>query len=311
MENQSNKDLVPVEATGVAPIVVPQGEAVAERHVHRELRQAKKSLLLTQVVSVAVLLLTASYMTYMTMQVRSYAQPEVAAEVANGIIAERVDLYADQAAQNFKGQIPQFMSSLPDQALAAAPQLRENVVTQVESRLTDYSEKYSDQLGGNLDEFLDKNKDQIGAILKDGQDKKTVAELGPQLELQLLQFLEEKPEGGGESAQTQINKSLAVLTQMKQRTDKLAAGKNLTPEEQKTRLAIAIIGQTINRETKGLNSEQLINEARKNISAQLGKVNSPTIGTDDGLDSVAAPADSQAPASDNAAPASIAAPAAP
>ena len=319
MQNNPSQD--PQEPVEIVPVVAPDAQAdavpqaieapatdggdIAESYIRQELREARKSLRISQIVSIAVLLLTLGYMGYMTSQVRRYTQPEVAAEVANGIIAERVDLYADQAATTFKQQIPQFISQLPDQAIAAAPQLRQNLVYQVETQLENYSQKYSQQLGENIDEFLDKNKDQVGAILKDGQNQKTVAELGPELELQLAQFLEEKPADGGDSAQQQIDKSLNVLLQMKQRTDKLATGQNLTPDEQKARLAIAIIGKTIGRDMKGVDGQTLLDSAGKNLRDQIGKLGSPDISTDDGLN---APANS---ASANSASANSAAPAAP
>ena len=268
-----------------------EGEQIAESYIRQELRGARKSLLLTQIASVAIILLTAGYMAYMTSQVRHYAQPEVAAEVANGLIAERVDLYGQQAADSFKTQIPQLISALPDQAIAAAPELRQNLVNQVEGQLTGYSQKYSDQLGANIDDFLEKNKTGVNAVLQDGQNKAAVAELGPQLETQLAQFLEEKPKDGGESAQQQIDKSLQVLLQMKKRTDRLAANQNLTPDEKKARLAIALIGRTISQETKGINGQQLLDEAGKNLRGKIGSLGSPSVSGDDGLaDKTAAPA---------------------
>ena len=115
----------------------------------------------------------------------------------------------------------------------------------------------------------------------------------PQLELQLLQFLQTQPAGGGDSAQQQIDKSLQVLTQMKTRTDKLAAGQNLTPDEKKARLAIAILGKTINRETQGTQGGALLEEAGKNLRDKIGALGSPSVSGDDGLTANAA----QAPAS--------------
>ena len=283
-KNLSKTPVEIVETPATVPVTpVAEGEGVAQSFLAQELKAARSSLRITQAVSLLLVVLTAGYVGYMTWQVRNYARPEIAAEVANGIISERVDLYGQQAADSFKQQIPQLISALPDQAIAAAPELRQNLVAQVESQLGNYAEQNSQKLGANIDEFLEKNKDQVGAILKDGQDKKTVEELGPELESQFSQFLQEKPEGG-ESAQQQIDKSLEVLQSMKKRLDRLASGQNLTPDERKTRLAIAIIGQTVSRDTKGNDGKTLIEEAGKNLRDQVGKLGSPNLSGDDGLD---------------------------
>ena len=70
---------------------------------------------------------------------------------------------------------------------------------------------------------------------------------------------------------------------MKTRTDRLAKGKNLTPEEQKARLAIAVISKTIARETKGTSGEQLISEGTKNLREKISSLGSPNVSGDDGL----------------------------
>ena len=88
------------------------GGDIAESYIRQELRQARSSLRLTQIASLALILLTAGYMGYMTWQVAQYSRPETAAEVANGIISERVDLYGQQAANSFKTQISQVHCSV-------------------------------------------------------------------------------------------------------------------------------------------------------------------------------------------------------
>ena len=286
----------PVAAASSSLKAPDEGEEIAEAYIRSELRGARKSLLFTQIASVAIVLFTAGYMAYMTSQVTNFARPDNAAEIANGLINERVDLYGQQAADSFKQQIPQLISSLPNQAIAAAPELRQNLVGQVEGQLTNYSQKYSDQLGTSIDDFLEKNKDQVNTVLQEGQNKEAVAALGPQLEGQFQQFLETKPKDGGESAQQQIDKSLQVLLSMRKRMDRLATGQNLTPDERKARLAIAVIGRTVNQGTSGTSGGELIDQATKGLRDKLGNLGSPSIGDDGLADSAAKSPATGAPA---------------
>lgn len=234
------------------------GEGIAERYVLSELQKARKILRLTQIVSVLAVLALAIYMGIMTSKVTNFAQPAVAADIANGLISERVSDSASAAAEQFKQQLPVVMAQLPDQAIEQMPSFRESLEAKVEEDLRSYSTQSSEEMGKNLDHFLDSHKDQIGTVMEVGGDRKALQAMGPDLEKEMMSYLEVAPAGGGESIKTKLDKSLEMLRVVKAKTNRLASAKDLTTEELKARRAIAIISRTAHRELKGVDVQKAI-----------------------------------------------------
>ncbi|MBI3192129.1 MAG: hypothetical protein HYZ36_05630, partial [Pedosphaera parvula] len=63
---------------------------------------------------------------------------------------------------------------------------------------------------------------------------------------ELMGYLEEKPEGG-ESIKEKLDTSLDALKRIDKQMERLATAKDLTPQEKKTRRAIAIVSKKLDK----------------------------------------------------------------
>ena len=277
----------PTPEVPATPETAPAGRgSTAEKYIANELFAAQKALRTTQIVGIVLVAFITIYMGYMTAKVTGYAQPATAAEVAIGIIGEKVETGSSAAAESFKEQIPVIMKQLPDTVIATMPQAREALEEQVETDLRKYCKGTSDELGKHFDAFLKLHKDELKTVFEVGADKAALHKIGPSLEKELMGFISAPPEGGGDSAKAKIDKALNVLKEIKAKTTRLATAKNLTTEERKTKRAIAIISHTVNKELKNINLQQAVVD---HVLAPMTK----------GDESVAAPAESTSPAANS------------
>ena len=236
------------------------GEGVAEQYVTSELAKARTTLRNTQIYGGVGLTVLALYLGFMTFRVVGWAEPHAAAEVATGIISERVNTGAADMAEQFKERIPETIAALPDAAIKQLPELREALVARIEGDLTHYCQSSSEELGKHLDAFLKDNKTQIQTVFEAGQDREALRKVGPALEKELMSYISAPTEGGGESVKAKIDKALAMLKEMKGKTAHLATAPNLTLDELKTRRAIALISRTVNKQLRGVNVQKAVLE---------------------------------------------------
>ena len=124
---------------------------------------------------------------------------------------------------------------------------RASIEDRVEKDLTKYCQDTSAQLGSRLDTYLDKNKDEMKGMLSAANDPVELKKVGDSLKRDLMGYLRDKP-ASGESVGDQIDKSLAALQEVQKKIHHLAVDKNLTPEEKKTRRAIAILSTSIEKQ---------------------------------------------------------------
>jgi len=252
-----SSEIVPTQNT--APLVnVPvetvsmnnEGEDTAARYVHKELAQARKGLMLTQIIGGLSVLGTALYLGYITSTIKKTFEPDAAAQVATGLISEKVNDQAQQLADQAKQRVPELIGQLPDYAIKQMPGYRQQLETQIDSDLNTNMEAASKQLDGHFDSFVSDNKTQIAALLKDGNDKQATRALGTALQGELQKFIKETPVTNGESAQSKLDQTLTALQQVDKQISRLATGKNLSPQEQKMRRAIAVISGGIEKGVK-------------------------------------------------------------
>lgn len=237
---------VPVDTVSVNN----EGEDTAARYVHKELAQARKGLMLTQIIGGLSVLGTALYLGYITATIQKTFQPDEAAQVATGLIADKVNTQAEDLAAQARQRVPQLIADLPDYAIKQMPGYRQQLETQIDSDLNTNMEAASKQLDGHFDSFVSDNKTQIAALLKDGNDKQATRALGTALQGELQKFIKETPVTNGESAQSKLDQTLTALQQVDKQISRLAAGKNLSPQEQKMRRAIAVISGGIEKGVK-------------------------------------------------------------
>lgn len=225
----------PIEPT--APVT---GEGVAERYVEHELIASRASLRRTQVVGSLLTVFVVAYLAYLTSGFHSNLEPNGAAEVATGLVAQRVDDLTPQFASYIREEVPKAIRNAPDEIIKRMPQYRENLESRVEETLRVRSNEAAKRLNGEMMSYLTAHKDQVAELIKNGNDPAAAQSLGQGLEDQFRTFLKEQPVGDS-SIQAKLDETLRTLNLVQARTARLAAGKGLNPSEQKARHAVAML----------------------------------------------------------------------
>ena len=221
---------------------------LSEQYLLDQVQKERVSLSRTRLYGIISMAAVLAYMGFITLNLQQFLQPAQAAELARGVIAERVETEGPQIADQVKQQIPILIGQIPDYAQQQLPTLREGLENQFETTLTENLTSSSDQMDKNMDDYLNAHKDEIKLALTSGQDPAAVSQLGDGVTQEFLTSLKENAVNG-ETVQSKLDNSLSALTDVKKKMDRLANAKNLTPQEKKTRHAIAIMTKTINRET--------------------------------------------------------------
>lgn len=248
------RPLVPVEPQPQPPVIIETpvaaaddgaGGMVAEQFVSEELQKTRAALHRTRIVSSLLVLGLLGYLGYITATLSNALKPAAAAEIANGLIAERVEEQASTLSDDLKQRIPTLIADLPDYALKQLPDYREALEERIEADMTTHFSATSEQLGAHLEEFLTDHKDNIKEMLAVGADKEAVGMMGDDLEVEFLEYLKQKPEGSDESIQGKLDKTLEALQEIEKKMERLAHAGDLTPQEKKARRAIAILSGAI------------------------------------------------------------------
>jgi len=228
----------------VHPLPVTSGEGVAERHLIREVEQARRDLRLAQIGGALLTLFVLGYLGWITGTLTRSLEPRTAAQIAQGVIAERVEMHASHLSGQLKERVPAMIAGLPDYALKEMPRYREQLEDQAEGQMQKYFTQAATQMDGHMDAFLTSHKDQIKAVLAGGQDPATVHQLGAALQKEFLEYVN-AASINGESLGAKLDQSLSTLGKVRARMDRLAANQGLTPQEKKARRAIALLSQSI------------------------------------------------------------------
>ncbi|CAN5494756.1 hypothetical protein BH11ARM2_BH11ARM2_22480 [soil metagenome] len=247
-----NPNEEPIVPTPGEPVVVETaGEHLAENYVHNQLIHARRSLMITRFGTIALVLVTGLYLGYLTQGFRSNLEPTAAAEITRGLVMEKMNDAEPQFASYIREEVPKCIRQAPDYAKEQLPHYRENIEDRVESDLRSYAQTNSDKLSKQLSEFLTAHKDQVNNLIEKGQDAQGADEMGADLEKQFRTFLTEQPVAG-DTLQARLDNTLDALNKVQARTAQLAANKGLTPDEQKTRRAIALLMRRISGATNDI-----------------------------------------------------------
>lgn len=229
----------------------PPTQALGERYVLDQLQKARVTMHRTRVFSVASMVVFLGYMGFMTANLNQFLQPRSAAELAGGLIAQRVTEQGPQIADQIKQQLPILIGQIPDYVQEQLPTYRQGLEERFQSDLTAKLRSGSDQVDKNMDSYLEAHKDEIKAALTAGKDSAAVQQLGNSTSQDFLSSLK-TTQVNGEALQSKLDQSLTSLSGVQKKMDRLANAKDLTPQEKKTRHAIAIMAGTINREAPKL-----------------------------------------------------------
>ena len=233
------------------PTPTPPADNVSEQYILDELAKSKLSLNRTRIFSIVSLLAVGAYMGFITVNLGDFLRPTHAAELAKGLIAQRVQEQGPDLIVQARQQIPVLIAQAPDYAMTQLPVYRQNLEDRFDTDMKTNLASGSDQLDKSLDDFMSAHKDEVKEALASGADPAATKALGDGITQEFLASLR-TTKVGGESIQAKFDSSLEALTAVQKKMDRLASATDLTPQEKKTRHAIAIMTKTINRETPHL-----------------------------------------------------------
>jgi hypothetical protein len=224
-------------------------ETVATNYIQDRVIKARSDLKRTQILSIAVMIFVCGYFgTVGYLMKTRILNPEPAAEVATGQILGMIGQYGPESTAWLKENVPPMVARLPDMVISQLPAGREQLEEFIAQQLQDQSVKASATLATHIDEYLVHNKDNLDAFIEAAQHPEGVAELGDALEKELRAWLDHRFDNG-ETVRDVLARTQVSLTKLETTLDRLARAKDLTEQEKKLRLAIAIIMQTTKEAT--------------------------------------------------------------
>jgi hypothetical protein len=249
-------------------VVTPEAGVEAEQYVAKELIRVRKALRMTQVMAVTLCVLTVVSMGTITYGFAQSLEPHHAATIAQGLISEHVDDQIPQFKQYIKEKVPVLISQVPGYVKQQLPQYRENLESRLGSALDHYAEQTSQQFDTQFDAFVTANQPGIKALMSNSQDPEAMKALDTNLK-QMREEYVDHTEVNGETLQSQIGQSLAALTEIDGKMKRLAANKNLTDEEKKTRRAIAILLKSVDTNPSIAQARAAVDNLKQNGAQQV------------------------------------------
>lgn len=216
----------------------------AQEFVTEELAAAKKNLAGTQIWGSAFVLAVACVLGGIANGFATNLAPKEAAKITKGLVMQRLDGLQEQASNYLKEQIPSYIEQAPEWAMAQLPEYRTSLENKLEEQFHSFASEASGKLDTTFDAFIEENADQFKTLILEGQDQATTDEVAAHLRDSFMAYLSE-PGEDGESVQDKFDESLKMLDEIEQKTHYLAFGKDLSPVDQKTRRALAVLFGTI------------------------------------------------------------------
>jgi hypothetical protein len=221
-------------------------EQTAAAFVEQQLTAAQRSLRITRIVSVAVVLVVIGYGVGITTWMHyNVLQPDAAADIAT---ARTVDIvqrggaaFSDQVVQ----ELPAALASVPDMLIAQMPRYRVQLEDTIEQTLAKYGRELQPDVELFLDQFIKENREHVEAILKAVQDPKMTKHFGDQLEQEFLTYLK-TPNDRGESVMHLLDQGKLAMETTEAHLHRLAYSTDLTPEELKQRRVLGSLLKAAN-----------------------------------------------------------------
>lgn len=216
----------------------------ADQFIASEIEKTKKALKQTQIIGVAVFLFIFFYVGSIAMRFHRSLQPDEAANMAKGMIAQKVIESEPELTAYLMREVPAAIEKVPDLVKQQLPELRAQLEDRLAEEFAKYAKETSDQLDAALDQYLEENKADFQTVMLAGSDPELAKEMTAAMRKMFIEYLSEK-NGEEESIKEKIDEALRALTEIRAMMHKLAANKNLTPAEKKARRAIAVLMTTI------------------------------------------------------------------
>ncbi len=223
------------------------GGATAEAYINEQLIKARKGLNTTRIAMSVVALIVLTYMSFITVQIGKFTDPEIAADLAMGYAKPQVDNYTSQLLEQVDTKIPEILAPLPDKVLESLPDYRQNIQTKIVESMRTYAGQTSNDMGEQLDAYLEAHGDSIADLLKTADDPQAGQEFAKAISEQIVGYLDHKTPDG-ESLREKLDLSLIALQGIQGHVAYLAKSDTLNKHEQNQRRVIAILVRTVEQE---------------------------------------------------------------
>ncbi len=224
------------------------GEAAAVAYVTQELPKARKALKRARVLGFVLIALVGSYISIASIMLVRFFQPQEAAQVASGMLLQRINSDGPALARQVEREVPRFIRQLPDYLIQELPKYRHDLEAEFDADLRTHCRALANDLSVQMDALLAAHQTTLQFLLAHPDNREAIRTVLPDLTQTTLNFLTTEPDG--KIVQAHINDLAAGLKEIEKHMDRLANGTNLTPEEQKARRSLAVLAKAIKAKTK-------------------------------------------------------------
>jgi hypothetical protein len=232
-------------ATPATPTLT--GEAAASAYIAQELPKARKALRRARIVGWVLIGLIGGYISIISVTLVRLFQPRTAAQVASGMVLERVAKDGPALAVQLERQIPLLIRQAPDYVIQQLPGYRQQAELVLETELQSHCDTLARQVGQQMDDQIANHQADLKTLLDHPADRAAVRAILPDLDQTISSFL--TMDADGKVVQEHISDLAAGLKEIEKRMDRLANGTNLTPEEKKARRSLAVMAKAIKDKT--------------------------------------------------------------
>jgi hypothetical protein len=240
MTSQTNPAPAP-DTTGLT------GETAAAAYIAAELPKVRRTLKRTRIVGVILILGIGVYIGVISAYFVKFFQPVEAAQIASVMLTRHVTDRGPALAVQIEQEIPALIRQLPDYFIKEIPGFRKNLQQSLETEYRGYCSTFARKLGEHTDTLIDEHKAEIKTLLESAGDRAAIRKILPDFDRAVTEFTRNDAEG--RALKKHIDDLAAALREIEKRMDRLANGKNLTPEEQKARRALALLARAIEENT--------------------------------------------------------------
>lgn len=184
------------EPSPAAPKESPQtGEAIVAAYLAQELPKARQLYKRTQIICVVLIIFVGVYIGTITTIMVNFFQPKAAAEVASGMLAQRVAIDVPLIAARIEWGIPNLIHEVPDYLIGELPIYRKELQQSLETEYEAYCNSLSKDLGDQIDKFIDAHQAEIKTLLENANDRDAIRKTLPDFDKVISETMKNDPEG--------------------------------------------------------------------------------------------------------------------
>lgn len=239
--------------TGQTPSNTPEtsaltNEAAAAAYIAQELPKARKALKQARIIGLVLVGLVGVYISVISIVLVRFSQPREAAQIAGGMLIQRLESHGPALAVEIERQIPLLIRQVPDYVIQQLPKYRQSLEQTITTELQAHCGALGKDMGRQMDQVIANHEADLKTLLAHPNDRAVLRKVLPDLDQTVTTFL--TTEADGKVVQEHITDLAAGLKEIEKHMDRLANGSNLTPEERKARRSLAVLAQAIKDKTK-------------------------------------------------------------